>query len=222
MSTDNRDSDRIGPDLSLADVSLPPAVGAALAGVYGSDQSPVTAAEWVAGMGEAIEAERDRAPTVDDLCTAADGDHTFVGSGYTRSYLCTLDPLAYPFLTSEAGTVRSTTPVRGVGVEFELDADGVAVSHEDALVSVGVASDPEPEEEVTVETVYRQVCPYVQPFEDAAEYELWRETVDAETTAVGAREGVAIARELADVLFDGGRRTSGDGGCVCGSDSGCC
>ncbi|MFC7193517.1 organomercurial lyase [Halosimplex aquaticum] len=190
-------------------MELPPAVGEGFARLYGSDERPETAAEWVANIREAIERTRDRSPTVDDLCTVDDGDHAFVGADGTQTYICVLDPLVYPFLTGESGTVRSTTPVRGTEVSFEMDPDGPTVSHDDALVSIGVSDDVEQDDETPIEAVYQEVCGYIQTFEDAAEYDEWAAEVDASTTAVPADEGVAIARSSGRTLRCGrhsGRR----------------
>ncbi|WP_167837483.1 organomercurial lyase [Halosimplex halophilum] len=182
-------------------MSLPADVGEAFGRLYGTDP-PATVGEWTETMRAVVEAERGRAPTVDDLCATADGDHAFVGEETEQAYICVLDPLVYPFLTGEAGTVRSTTPVRGTEVAFEIGEDGVAVSHDDAVVSIGVSTDPDRVDDAPVETVYREVCGYIQTFEDRAEYERWTEGVDAATTAVPAAVGVAVARALAGTLFD--------------------
>ncbi|WP_415378676.1 organomercurial lyase [Halosimplex sp. TS25] len=223
MWIDTGDPNRTGTQLSLADVELPPAVGDGFARLYGSDDRPETAAEWVADVRATIERTRDRSPSVDDLCTVDDGDHAFVGPDGEQTYICVLDPLVYPFLTGESGTVRSTTPVRGTEVTFEMDPDEPTVSHGDALVSIGVSDDVDDHDEMSVEAVYQEVCGYIQTFEDGEEYEAWADEVEASTTAVPADEGVAIARGLADALFDanpaaGGGGETGD----CCPDSSCC
>ncbi|WP_436907006.1 organomercurial lyase [Halosimplex marinum] len=216
---------------SAEDVSLPADVGEAFGRLYGSDP-PATVGEWVETTRAAIEDERGRAPTVDDLCATDDGDHAFVGEETEETYICVLDPLVYPYLTGEAGTVRSTTPVRGAEVTFDVGDDGVAVSHDDAVVSIGVSVDPDRIDEAPVETVYREVCGYIQTFEDRAEYERWAEGADAATTAVPAAVGVAIVWELTQTLFDGGTSDAperadasdaGEGtGATCTAESDCC
>ncbi|WP_436923157.1 organomercurial lyase [Halosimplex amylolyticum] len=223
IDADNLDGTE--PKLSLADVALPPEVGDGFARLYGSDDRPETAAEWVATIREAVERTYDRRPTVDDLCTTDDGDHAFVGDDGVQTYICVLDPLVYPYLTGETGTVRSTTPVRETEVTFEMSPDGTTLSHDEALVSIGVSDDVERTEETPIEAVYREVCGYIQTFEDAEEYETWAAEVDASTTAVPAAEGVAVARALADALFDAetDADTDADGetGDQC-SDGACC
>lgn len=200
------DTGRIGPQLSLADVDVPPAVGEQFATLYGTSEPPANAADWALAMRAVIETEREREPTVDDLCTATDGDHAFESADavepVSQSYLCVLDPLIYPFLTGTPGAVTSTTPVRGATVAFDVREDGFDVSHDDAVVSVGLSNDVGHVDDVSVETVYRQVCGYVRTFEDEAEYETWRADAGGVTTPLSAAEGLAVARELASVLFD--------------------
>lgn len=193
--------ERIGPKLDLADVEFPPAVGEQLAVAYGVDRPIETGREWVEVTRESLADSVDRTPTVDDLCTSPDGVHTFEGDGTARSYVCVLDPLAYPFLTDTPGTVRSETPVRGETVEITVAGDGATVSHEDAVVSLGVSGDVDPADEVTPAVIYRQVCGYIHVFADGAEYEQWAADGDGVTMSVPATDGVAIARELASELF---------------------
>ena len=202
MSSETIEAERIGPQLSLDEIRFSPAVADRFETLYGTEDPPSNGAEWVDAMQDAIEAERGRPPTVEDLCTTPGGEHAFEGPETEQAYICVLDPLAYPFLTGETGTVRSTTPVRGATVEFEVREDGLAVSHEDAVVSVGVSDHLGHIDEVTVETVYRQVCGYIQTFEDEAEYERWAADAEAATTPLPAEEGVALARETARTLFE--------------------
>lgn len=202
MEANPEDIDSIGPQISLDSVHLPLAVGDGFARLYESDNPPATAADWIALVSSAIERERGRRPTVEDLCTTDDGDHAFVGDTERQTYICVLDPLVYPFLTGEPGTIESTTRVRGTEVTFEVTAEDVSVSHEDALVSIGVSNGADGISETPIETVYQEVCGYIQTFEDRAEYESWADDVDAATTAVDATEGIGIARELAHALFE--------------------
>jgi len=209
MSSESDANERIGPELSLADVSIPPAVGEALGALYGRD-APETGDEWVTILRETVERVEGRPPTATDLCTAADGDHVFVpdGGADAQSYRCPLDPLVYPFLTGTVGAIRSPAPDGESEITVEVGADGIEVSHADAVVSLGVARGLE-DTDPTLATVYRDVCPYVRAFPDEAAYERWAADVDAETTALPAREGVGLARELADALFESGG-ASGD------------
>ena len=204
MSSETIDTGGIGPKLSLDEVAIPPAVGERMARLYGVDERPRTAADWMA-VTRAELGSQGHEPTVADLCTSPDGAHTFTGagaSGESQSYVCVLDPLAYPFLVDATGTVRSETPLREAEVTFEVGRESVAVTPETAVVSLGVSDHVDAVETVTVETVYRQVCGYVHAFEDEAEYETWAADVEAATTPAPAREGVALAREIALGLFD--------------------
>ena len=211
MTPETIDSDRIGPELSLEGVALPPAVGERIGQLFGTDERPRTVADWMTVTRATLGDSYDRQPTVEDLCTSDDGAHTFVDDGgedgddTSQSYVCVLDPLAYPFLVDEPGTVRSETPVRENEVVFEVGRDGVTVTPGDAVVSVGVSDHVDAVETVTFETVYRQVCGYIHAFEDEAEYEQWAGEVEAATTSLPAEEGVALAREIAVTLFDAER-----------------
>lgn len=197
-------SDSIGPQLALDDVELPSAVGDRLATAYGVDGTIEHGAEWVDAMQGSLADDVGRSPTPDDLCTSPDGRHSFTSDDGTesQSYVCVLDPLIYPFLTDTPGTVRSETPEDGTTVEISVGTDGVAVSHADAVVSLGAADAIDTDAPVTFERVYQQVCGYIHVFADRAEYEQWAGDVDGETTAVPVSEGVAVARELAGELFD--------------------
>jgi hypothetical protein len=201
MTAESDESASIGPKLSLDEVELPPAVGERLATLYRREHAPDTAAEWVALIREAVADLEGREPTLADLCTAPDGDHAFEGGGERQSYVCVLDPVAYAFVTGTPGTVRSETPVRGETVRFEIGEDGLDVSHDDAVVSIGVSDYVDDVGEPTLETTYRQVCGYIQTFADETAYEAWAADVEAATTALSAREGVAVGRELATALF---------------------
>jgi len=205
MSSETVDIESIEPKLSLDGVAIPPGVGERMARLYGVDERPETAADWMAVSRAELAETHGRQPTVADLCTSSDGAHTFVGDEESQSYVCVLDPLAYPFLTDETGTVRSETPVREAEVNFEIGHEQVAVTPETAVVSLGISDHVDAVETVTFETVYRHVCGYIHAFEDEAEYEQWAADVEAATTSLPAEEGIAVAREIALTLFDTGR-----------------
>jgi len=140
-------------------------------------------------------------PGIEDLCTTDDGAHDFVGEEREQSYICVLDPLVVPFQTDSPGTVRSTTPERGETVEITVTPDGVDYSHPEAVVSLGVADEPDCASCSSIEENYEQVCPYIHVFEDSEEYERWAESTDAATTTVPVETGVALAGAFAETLF---------------------
>jgi hypothetical protein len=197
------DANSIGPQLNLEDIAFPEDVGRAIAHAHGVKSPVRTGAEWVATTKAALGNEVGTAPTVDDLCTSADGRHTFSArdSDHSQSYVCVLDPLIYPFLTDTPGTVRSVTPVHEETVEITVGEESAAASHDEAVVSLGAATGLDPDAEVSFERVYADVCGYVHVFADEAKYDAWREKTDGATTAVPVDEGVAISRELATALF---------------------
>lgn len=201
MRSETTETDRIGPELSLDDVAVPRPIGERLRSLYGAESTPETAAGWIEIVRDAVEDVEGRQPTVDDLCTATDGVHTFESDDHQQSYVCVLDPIAYAFLTGTTGTVRSVTPVREAEVTVAIRGDGVDVSHDDAVVSLGVSGYVDDVDEPSLETTYRQVCGYIQTFADEAEYETWAADVEAATTPLSAETGVAVGRELATALF---------------------
>lgn len=198
------DATRTGPTIDLADVTLPADVARGLAALYGTDEPIRDAAAWTDANRTAIRDTQGRTPTVEDLCTTPDGAHTFAprnGDDERQDYVCVLDPLAYPFLADVPGTITSRTPVRGEEIEVDVSEDGVAVSHPDAVISLGVSDHADPDAPVTLETVYRQVCGFVHLFADEDEYETWAADADAATTSVPVATGVGLATGLADALF---------------------
>lgn len=202
MSDDTIDADELGYGLDLDDFDLPPDVAANLGTLFGSDP-PETAGEWVDEMRAAKQARDGRLPTAEDLCTTDDGRHAFVGRNYRQEYVCVLDPLVVPFLRDEPGAVRSTTPLWEETVEIGVAADGIARSHSDAVVSIGVSDHVDADGDPTLERIYRQVCGYIHVFADGEEYEAWAEDVDAATTSVPVSTGISLAGTLAATLFEG-------------------
>jgi len=201
MAETTLDASSIG-QVSLDDVSLPPAVGEQLAMAYGADGTIENGAEWVTTMKASLAESVGRTPTAEDLCSSPDGRHTFEGKSGSQSYVCVLDPIIYPFLTDTPGTIRSETPVRGETVEIEVEPGGVSVSHDEAVISLGAADTIDPDDPVTFERIYQQVCGYVHVFADRAEYETWAGDADAATTAVSVDEGIGVSASLTTVLFD--------------------
>lgn len=202
MTTIPTSDTTIGPEMRLADLRLPPHVGARLSTLFGRSEPIIEGDEWVGAMHAAIETECERAPTEADLCHASDGNHAVVIDGKRESFVCVLDPLIVPFLRAEPGRIESTTPEDGRAVTIEVTSEGVTVTPEETVVSLGVSHHVAADEQPTPETVYRQVCGYVHAFASPAEYERWATGVDAATTTVSAETGVAVARELSTALFE--------------------
>jgi len=200
MANQTIDASELGHELTLEDLRLPDDVAAGLGTLYDADP-PATAAEWVAMLRDRKQDQDGDPPTVEDLCTTDDGAHAFVGDDRKESFICVLDPLAVPFLTDTAGTVRSTTPERGEAVEIAVAPDGIDYTHPDAVVSIGVADEVDCEACAPIEETYEQVCPFIHVFEDESAYEMWAETTDAATTSLPVETGVALAGALAEELF---------------------
>lgn len=204
MSESTLEATSIGPTIDLADVPLPPDVGENLQTLYDTEDPPRDAAHWIRVTREEIESRRGRKATVEDLCAASDGDHRFWAADgeHSQAYMCVIDPLAYPFITDTPGTIESRSQVRDEAITVELGADGVAVSHPDAVVSIGVSDHVDTVDEVTPEVIYRQVCGYIHLFTDRAEYETWAADAEAATTSVDVETGIGVSKAIADVLFE--------------------
>lgn len=193
----------VGPTVDLAAVSLPADVGEKLQTLYDAETPPGDAAEWIAATRRATAEALGREPTAEDLCTTDDGAHRFepADGSESQSYVCVLDPLLYPFLVDQPGTVWSATPVCEETVTVDVTREGVEASHPEAVVSIGVSEHVDGIEGVTPATIYRQVCGYIHVFADREEYDTWAGEVEAATTAVDVETGVGVAKGLADELF---------------------
>jgi hypothetical protein len=198
--SDTSTDDSIGPRAEPAAVTLPPAVGERLGRLLGAGDRLDTAADWVAATRAAAD-RAGRRPGIEDLCTTPDGRHSFepATGGGTRAFVCVLDPLLVPFLRDTPGTVRSEPPAGGP-VTVEITPRDATATPPDVVVSLGVA------DEVAAGDpgrLYEAVCPYVHAFDSRASYESWAAGTDGHATAVPVEQGIAVARELAAVLFDG-------------------
>lgn len=194
MSHETIDPGRIGPELALDEIAIPPHVGDRLATFYGREQRVSTAAEWTTAVVKAIHAETGRGPRPSDMCTMPDGAHTVeFDGGDEQSYVCILDPVLAVYLRGEPGTVRTITPAEGREVTIDVGRRAAVVSPSSAVWSLGVgATDCEP----TLETAYRQLCAYTHAFASSKEYERWATATDAATTSLTVDAGLALAREI--------------------------
>ena len=99
--------------------------------------------------------------------------------------------------------VETVCPETGETVSFEGTLE--ELESDAAVVSIGVANDPlvdadasaDDDEAPPFSHVYDRSCPYVQAFASRDAYEAWRETVDAETTAISPAVALAAAKALA-------------------------
>lgn len=177
MSSTAFDGDSIGPELSLADLALPPHVGERLAAQCGRDERFETAAAWIDGMRAALADGRGEGPTAADLCRAENGAHHVRIGDESASFVCAIDPLMVPFLRDRPATVRSETPVTAETVEIQVRADGAAAMPAEAVLSLGVTREPA-DAPLSPERVYEEVCPHIQAFASVDEYERWARDVE--------------------------------------------
>lgn len=202
MAANGFDPNAIGPDVTPADVPLPPHVGERMATLYGSDDRFETAAEWLRATERIVGDGTGDGATEADLCRVDDGAHTVEVDGERAAFVCVLDPLVVPFLRGRPATVRSESQVDGDPVVVDVEANGAAVRPEGAVVSLGVAHDLAEDDPLTAERVYGEVCPYVHAFASPAEYERWDAEVAAATASVPMATGVALSRGIAERLFE--------------------
>jgi hypothetical protein len=188
----------------VSEIELSRPVGDRLATIFGSEPTFSTVAEWIDAMENAFEGQLGHTPTREDLCTTPDGNHVVEIDGERESYVCVLDPLMVLFLEGQPGQVRSETPGSGAEIVIDVGREGVETSHEDAVVSIGVAADVSDAAvgPVTPELAYRTICPYVQAFVDEPAFDRWAAASDGVAMAIPIEESVIIARELAATLIE--------------------
>lgn len=203
-----RDDDR---DSSSGHIELPDEFAAHLAAAEGLDQPPETMDEWLARMERGSELP-------DDPMTAAD----MYADGETPHEVhlddvhhspCVIDALVAARLEPTTPvTVRSTDPVSGEPVTFEV-GDDWTVTPASAVVSYGTTAEmPGPSETDDVWAASNAdgfaetgeyVCPYINAFESAAHYERWVDEANVMTMPLTASEVEWLIREIASgPLFD--------------------
>lgn len=112
----------------------------------------------------------------------------------------------------ESVTVRSRDPVRDETVRFERDADGWAVTPDDALVSLGLAADVAEDEDMLTaglglasggcvdDRAGDVLCRHFNAFVDVDAYETWAAASDAVSVAMRATAFAAMIRDVADAM----------------------
>lgn len=192
------DAIRIEPTVDVADIELDSALGDEIAAFYGVE-AVRTVEDWL----DAIEAGTTGAGTLtaDDLCTTDESPHVLETDGRTQAYQCVIDPMIVPFLTDEPATVRSTCPITGAEVDFEIADGDVHVRQEGAFFSLGIDPDATGSPLHESDETYRTFCPYGNVFASRDAYEQWADETDAITMRLPLEYGVAvvggIARRLA-------------------------
>lgn len=134
------------------------------------------------------------------MCTSDESRHEARTDGESRHFQCVLDTLLLPFVVDGEVKARSRSPVSEAVVEIEASQQDVRVDPDDAVMSLGVAVDAAPPQDVSdalPEYGYGALCPYVNAFPDRAEYDRWAESADdAVTMALPLTEGFALADGL--------------------------
>ncbi|NHN46074.1 alkylmercury lyase [Halostella sp. JP-L12] len=185
-------------DGPVVDRPVPDDVGRALGDLFGT-APPTTFGDWVEGIHDALDEEEWWPPRVRDLCHDADGKHLARTPTQSYRFTCVLDAFVVHALVDEPVTVESAVPGGGE-VTARVTADGVAADPPSAVLSFGVAADPENPDDRSPAVAYGQTCPYVHAFPTREAYESWDEsTPEGVTTALP----LSAARELAVALVEG-------------------
>jgi hypothetical protein len=184
-------------DAGVLETALPPGVQTALGRFLGV-ATVRTLGDWVREVkgrtgGGAI--------AVGDLChERRETPHWGELDGERYHFTCFFDAVVLAALADAPVDVRTEAP-DGTVIEATVTGDGdVAVEPSDALVSVGIRTDPSvvPDGEPTHEDVYTAVCPVVKAFPSPTAYESWRDGVRAATVGMPLADATALATALAE------------------------
>lgn len=184
---------------TILDRTLPVEVVDALSRFHETDSEPTTDGEWVDALHAEVAGADWLPPTVDDLCTTDDSPHRAVVDGDQFHFICVLDAVILAVLRDSPASIGSASPIDDTPITAAVSPTDVTVDPPDAVISFGVAADPDVDGEPTPADHYAQLCPYIHAFPDRDAYERWAETVDAPTDHFPFADGLALARAIADV-----------------------
>ncbi|WP_227377721.1 organomercurial lyase [Haladaptatus halobius] len=198
MATHATDTEYRGADIL-------PALSEQLKLIFSLDDAPATLDEWVE-MTVMLLREDDITVDLDALCTDDSSWNTARIGETTHHFHCVLDAIVVPFLVDELDeiAIRATSPLTGSIVELQVTHDEMISTPEEAVVSIGVATDTtEPDADALIsEIAYERFCPYTNAFPSRTEYEQWAEETDAETMAISTDEAYELARALDRAVHD--------------------
>lgn len=183
------------------DRPIPPEVADNLQTAFGLDARPATLADWTRRTASRLDAI-DWTFTPADLCRAESGSVRVTIDGETMTYRCIFDAFLLPHLTDVGMPlqVAAETPVHATTVSVRLGSEAVSTDPASAVMSLGTtAAVLPPQDDTSLDLAYASFCPYINPFEDVAEYERWAaSTPEARTMQVPLTAGVALAGALLD------------------------
>lgn len=181
-----------------ADTKLPPDLGQRLRTLFELETAPATLRDLIAGL-----AARSFVPAEDQLCATAASRHSLRTATRVVPMNCVMDALLLPLLNSEEGDISSESPTSGSVVTARVTPDAIEFEPPGAVISFGAARDP-------ALSGIAALCPYINAFPSAAEYEAWvAATPEAMTVMVPLTQAYALAR---DYVVEAARGDAGSGG----------
>ncbi|TQQ79801.1 alkylmercury lyase [Halonotius terrestris] len=185
--------DRIISDDPLT-TELPIDLQTTLGDFLGTD-SVETLAAWITE----VRTHTDAGPiSMDELCHAdEETPHWGELDGERYHFICFYDAVILAALADDPVDIHTESP-SGERIEATaVGTDALTVEPESAVFSFGYSTTAAPDEP-SIETMYSAGCPYVKAFPDAAAYEQWAGTVDADTVALPLSGATDIAAALVE------------------------
>ena len=168
------------------EVQLPVELRQRLQAVFDLDEAPTTVDELLRVL-----AASSLVPSPDELCAAQVSRHRLRIGDRTLYMNCAMDALLFPLLTGEGAEVASESPVSGSVVTASVSSKGIEFEPPEAVVSFGAARDP------GVTDLLDALCPYINAFASAVEYETWAaRSHEAVTVMLPLAEAYALARAV--------------------------
>lgn len=180
-----------------ADTKLPPDLGQRLRTLLELETAPATLRGLIAGL-----AARSFVPSEDQLCATAASRHGLRTATRVVPMNCVMDALLLPLLNSEEGDISSASPTSGSVVTARVTPDAIEFEPPGAVISFGAARD-------LALSGNDALCPYINAFPSAAEYEAWAAaTPEAITVMVPLTQAYSLARDyvVEAARGDAGRR----------------
>lgn len=177
-------------DQSIIDSRLPEELQAQLEQLF-PGETPTTFHELIQAWSQNLDLEGGN-PSVEDF-RVDDGQ-----------FCCSVGSMVSPFVTEEPTELDAECPQTGTDVTVEVTSDGVEVTPDGAVVSLGLSTDlPEYDAEEESEFPYGKSSPYVGLFASGDDYEEWAST---ESDAVTVGLPVEDAHELAHEVYRAAER----------------
>lgn len=196
--TDRRDEQESPRWLTepVLDAELPPDVREAVHELLGGEAAIETLGEWI----DEVRRLNGGGPIdVDRLCHAEDETgHWGEIDGDRYHFACFYDAVILSALAEEPVRIRTESPAGHVIEARAVGTESLTVSPDTAVVSFGIDSTVGSPEtgELSPETLYAAVCPYVKAFRTPAAYEAWAESTGGATVAMPLSGATDVAAAL--------------------------